>query len=47
MSETHVAHTKPLSKMQSLYESSRRSKVTKPIFSNSANHTIEFGTAVA
>ena len=33
---THVAHTKPLSRMQSLSVSRGRSKVTKPIFSNSA-----------
>ena len=31
MSETHVAHTKPLSRMQNLSESRGRSKVTKPI----------------
>ena len=38
MSETHVAHTKPLSRMQCLSESrgGGGSKVTKPIFSNSA-----------
>ena len=36
MSETRVAHTKPLSRMQSLSESRRGSKVTKPIFNNSA-----------
>ena len=34
MSQTHVAHTKPLSRMQSL--SRGGSKVTKPSFSNSA-----------
>ena len=32
MSETHVAHTKPLSRMQSLSESRGKSKVTNPIF---------------
>ena len=31
MSETHVAHTKVLSRMHSLSESHRESKVTKPI----------------
>ena len=36
MSETLVAHTKPLSRMQSLSESRGGSKETKPIFSNSA-----------
>ena len=38
MSETHVAYTKPLSRMQCLSEShgGGGSKVTKPIFSNSA-----------
>ena len=36
MSQTHVAHTKPLSRMQSLSESRGGSKVTKPSFSNSA-----------
>ena len=41
MSETYVAHTKPLSRMQCLSESrggggGAGSKVTKPIFSNSA-----------
>ena len=36
MLETDVAHTKPLSRMQSLPESGGGSKVTKPIFSNSA-----------
>ena len=35
MSETYVSHTKPWSRMQSLSESRRGSKVTKPIFSNS------------
>ena len=33
MLETHVAHTKPLSRMQSWSESLRGCKVTKPIFS--------------
>ena len=42
MTETHVAHTKPLSRMQSLSESCRESKVTKTIFSNSAKRY--FGT---
>lgn len=42
MSETHVAHTKPLSGKQSLSESCRESKVTKPIFSNGAKRY--FGT---
>ena len=42
MSEMHVAHTKPLSRMQSLSESCRESKVTKPVFSNSAKRY--FGT---
>ena len=42
MPETHVAHTKPLSRMQSLSESCRESKVTKPIFSNSGK--CYFGT---
>ena len=32
----HVAHTKPLSRVQSLSESRRGSKVTKPIFNDSA-----------
>ena len=36
MSQTHVAHTKPLSRMQSLSESRGGSKETKPSFSNSA-----------
>ena len=35
MSETHVAHTKPLSRKHSLSESFGGSKVTKLIFSNS------------
>ena len=35
MSETHVSHTKPCSRMRSLSESRGESKVTKPIFSNS------------
>ena len=35
--EAHFAHTKPLTQgMQSLSESRGGSKVTKPIFSNSA-----------
>ena len=38
MSETHSAHAKPLRRMQSLFESRGGSKVTKPIFSNSANY---------
>ena len=33
LSEKHVAHTKPLSRMQSLSESPAGSNVTKPIFS--------------
>ena len=33
MSKTHVAHTKPLSRMQSLSESRGGSKATKPNFS--------------
>ena len=33
---TGVAHTKPLSRLQSLFESRGGSRVTKPIFSNSA-----------
>ena len=33
MSETHVALTKPLSRVHSLSESREGSKVTKPIFS--------------
>ena len=41
MSETHVAHTKPMSRMQSLSESGRGSKVTKPIFGNSAKRYSE------
>ena len=36
MLETHISHTKLLSRMQSLSESRGGSKVTKPIFSNSA-----------
>ena len=36
MSETQVTHTKPLNIMQSLSESRGESKVTKPIFNNSA-----------
>ena len=36
MSETHVALTKPFSRVHSLSESREGSKVTKPIFSNSA-----------
>ena len=35
MLETHVFHTKPCSRMQSLSESRGESKVTKPIFNNS------------
>ena len=35
MSETHVSHTKPWSRMQSLSESRGGSKARKPIFSNS------------
>ena len=35
MSETHVSHTKPCSRMRSLSESRGESKVRKPIFSNS------------
>ena len=35
MSETYVSHTKPWRRMQSLSESRRGCKVTKPIFSNS------------
>ena len=40
MSKMHVAHTKPLSRMQSLSESHGAgwSKLTRPIFSNSAKH---------
>ena len=40
MSETNVAHTKPLSRMQSLSESRGGSKVTKPIFRNTAKRYI-------
>ena len=36
-SEMHVAHIKPLSRMQSLSESRRGSNVAKPIFSDSSN----------
>ena len=44
MLETHVAHTKPLSRMQSLFEPCGGSKVTKPIFSNSAKRYISGAT---
>ena len=43
MSETHVTHTKPLSRMQSLSESRGRSKVTKSTFSDSAKGYFENG----
>ena len=33
---TGVAHTKPLSRLQGLFESRGGSRVTKPIFSNGA-----------
>ena len=36
MLEMHVAHMKPLSRMNSLSESHGGSKVTKPTFRNSA-----------
>ena len=39
MSETHVAHTKPLSRKHSLSESFGGSKVTKLIFSNSVKQS--------
>ena len=42
MSETHVAHTKPLSRMQSLSDSRGGSKVTKLIFSTSAKRYQSF-----
>ena len=42
MLEMHVAHTKPLSRMNSLSESHEGSKDTKPIFRNSAKRYIDF-----
>ena len=36
MLEMHVAHTKPLSRMNNLSESHGEPKVTKPTFQNSA-----------
>ena len=38
MSETHVSHTKPWSRMRRLSESRGGSKMTKPISSNSGKH---------
>ena len=40
MSKVHVAHIKPLSKMQSLSESRGGSKVAKSIFGDSAKRYI-------
>ena len=42
MLEMHVAHTKPLSRMNTLSESHGGSKVTKLIFRNSAKRYIDF-----
>ena len=41
MSEMHVSHTKPWSRMRSLSESCGGSKVTKPIFGNSGKRNCD------